>query len=154
MCGEKCCSGSSCSPRTGSPPHVRGKVKSASGKSAGSGITPACAGKRDRTTLKHMYLQGSPPHVRGKAALQPAGCFHNGITPACAGKSPRLPRWYRNDRDHPRMCGEKIRLPLPAWKISGSPPHVRGKDAVAVTGCIELRITPACAGKRMAVLTT
>ena len=29
----------------------------------------------------------------------------------------------------------------------GSPPRMRGKDAVAVAGCVELGITPAYAGK-------
>ena len=90
-------------------------------------ITPACAGKRwvtmvsgsysrdhprmcgekDRSTLRHQYLQGSPPHVRGKVLRAGTGRRRDGITPACAGKS----FWYK--------IGVDISL--------GSPPHVRGK---------------------------
>ena len=47
------------------------------------------------------------------------------------------------------MCGEKLspagaaRLPL------GSPPRVRGKESIQIFLTWNVRITPACAGKRM-----
>ena len=46
VCGEKLRKTAVSVRELGSPPRMRGKVKSSSGKSAGSGITPACAGKR------------------------------------------------------------------------------------------------------------
>ena len=52
-----------------------------------------------------------------------------------------------SNRDHPRVCGEKLfqspllRLPL------GSSPRVRGKALVFERERTEHRITPACAGK-------
>ena len=72
-----------------------------------------------------------------------------GITPACAGKRQALAKALSRSRDHPRMCGEKesARPARPAaW---GSPPHVRGKAEKNGTFCPGVRITPACAGKRM-----
>ena len=91
--------------------------------------------------------QGSPPRVRGKVIVKRFGALFSGITPACAGKSKRGNQLRQRDRDHPRVCGEKLfqsplfRLPL------GSPPRVRGKVVGAVILDAEKGITPACAGK-------
>ena len=95
-----------------------------------SGITPACAGKRDCPGIlsgRHRdhprvcgeksdqyeildELRGSPPRVRGKVnkSIQREGL--GGITPACAGKSyaPKNVRFL--PWDHPRVCGEKLPL--------------------------------------------
>ncbi len=35
----------------------------------------------------------------------------------------------------------------------GSPPHARGKEGAAIVTALELRITPACAGKSKAFIT-
>ena len=91
----------------GSPPLARGKVFGGVGAVVGSGITPACAGKRNQRNQKEIqewdhprlrgekhvfYLhgssfQGSPPLARGKGNLFFGVCRKMGITPACAGKS-------------------------------------------------------------------
>ena len=52
------------------------------------------------------------------------------ITPACAGKSPSHLTRRITQRDHPRMCGEKHKLPAGKVQDAG--------------------ITPACAGKSKA----
>ena len=86
MCGEKLKFSHMPKNATGSPPHVRGKVKKMAEKAGKTRITPACAGKRQHLCngLKHLgdhprmcgeklkadglssLNQGSPPHVRGK----------------------------------------------------------------------------------------
>ena len=91
---------------TGSPPRVRGKVIRCSICQRGSGITPACAGKRaalwqhyagvedhPRVCGEKSYVKmtlrwfaGSPPRVRGKASGPGFGVDALRITPACAGK--------------------------------------------------------------------
>ena len=90
---------------------------------------------------------GSPPQVRGK----PVGYHYtNGvdrITPAGAGKTliPRIqPRciW-----DHPRRCGENPACRISSRHESGSPPQVRGKRHIVLSGTNNPRITPAGAGK-------
>ena len=134
------------------------------------GITPACAGKSGRVHPVSGPVQdhprvcgekslpmpastctaGSPPHVRGKAmsAVPERVCV--GITPACAGKRDAGPRSQSEARDHPRMCGEKRVTVTPMRASTGSPPHVRGKDADTVPAVRCKRITPACAGKSVA----
>ena len=46
------------------------------------------------------------------------------------------------------MRGEKASLGLLRLPPVGSPPHARGKDDMEKEALIDLRITPACAGKR------
>ena len=133
--------------QSGSPPHVRGKVKPVLWAARVAGITPACAGKRCRSpAFRSMpwdhprmcgekadslvlegLLEGSPPRVRGKGLLAHDQIHGAGITPAYAGKSKEshFVRYAR--RDHPRVCGEKA---LKSWLMSGdvgSPPRMRGK---------------------------
>ena len=65
--------------------------------------------------------------MRGKAHFKQALLEHLGITPACAGKSTVVAVVVEDNKDHPRMCGEKpIRAYVKIWN-EGSPPHVRGK---------------------------
>ena len=96
---------------------------------SGLGITPAYAGK---SVLRHkdyqkpwdhprlcgeklkngretLVLQGSPPPMRGKVRIFTDSCGGQGITPAYAGKSKCdgfREFWIK---DHPRLCGEKLR---------------------------------------------
>ena len=56
--------------------------------------------------------------------------------------------------DHPRMRGEKCRNFCNVCYLVGSPPHARGKGIYQWKKERELRITPACAGKRWAVVHT
>ena len=91
----------------GSPPRVRGKATKSGIRSKVRGITPACAGKRQRLLLRSSMKpdhprvcgektglaeafkdhEGSPPRVRGKDVLRGVVMYAERITPACAGKS-------------------------------------------------------------------
>ena len=55
-----------------------------------------------------FFSLGSPPHVRGKAIVAFAPGSDDGITPACAGKSGFHTYCTFLNKDHPRMCGEKL----------------------------------------------
>ena len=105
-------------------------------------------GEKSHSVSPAVAAQGSPPHVRGKEIMPDRRCMAARITPACAGKRPRfqLQLFYR--RDHPRMCGEKKPPKNFSIVIKGSPPHVRGKVEVHCRCVLDVRITPACAGKR------
>ena len=87
--------------------------------------------------------------MRGKDCLHLLSSFVRRITPACAGKrtTPKYP--VMDDRDHPRMCGEKNIVRKASFDPQGSPPHVRGKGTVLSEMITSQRITPACAGKRV-----
>ena len=169
VCGEKPVAMHSCTMTRGSPPRVRGKVRITRSTIAGSGITPACAGKRQerlshgknrrdhprvcgekqRPSIYPRPLPGSPPRVRGKVIRGLATRITSGITPACAGKSVSRGHAPPAGRDHPRVCGEKdIRL-VCGRKGVGSPPRVRGKDGWKHARSGIDGITPACAGKSL-----
>ena len=92
-------------------------------------ITPACAGKRFYTVLRHCKVQdhprvcgekdallsdlllpvGSPPRVRGKVGPGDFFIIVNRITPACAGKRQKGGVGCVCVGDHPRVCGEKTK---------------------------------------------
>ena len=170
MCGEKFVGFSNTSSCAGSPPRVRGKGESPEKGENGLRITPACAGK---SAVSHAFFQqrqdhprvcgekllhpprfrptwGSPPRVRGKANAFVDQLDQLGITPACAGKSRALFYGRTGNRDHPRVCGEKQMLSFSFASMLGSPPRVRGKVCRYRQHGLDVRITPACAGKRAA----
>ena len=95
------------------------------------------------------YNSGSPPRVRGKDLPQLVKRQRIRITPACAGKRYRDLLRVRSWRDHPRVCGEKIRKGATADARRGSPPRVRGKGLAPRKTFYTHGITPACAGKSL-----
>ena len=92
-------------------------------------ITPACAGKRVCIPMRSCG-GGIAPRVRGKAPPWTTRGFRCRITPACAGKSTQRNQVTSHQKDHPRVCGEKV--------------------VGLVDDVPQGRITPACAGKREA----
>ena len=106
-------------------------------------------GEKLRQTFPSLPTLGSPPHVRGKGFLYFAHEMLEGITPACAGKRIFLISHSSEYEDHPRMCGEKVALPVLAICCRGSPPHVRGKVQNVQSETKKTGITPACAGKSL-----
>ena len=150
---------------------MRGKVFRILPKIFASRITPAYAGKsqilrtnrsvrRDHPRLcgekadRHIVLReprGSPPPMRGKAGIRRNGSNAAGITPAYAGKSVREMLPPEQQKDHPRLCGEKNAFLHQKLLLSGSPPPMRGKDPRAETAVTLPRITPAYAGKRILI---
>lgn len=142
-----------------SPPRVRGKVHVEAGAVPDTGITPACAGKRDATASSRSVMRdhprvcgekvpmpavavmpvGSPPRMRGKGTPVLRGFGRTGITPAYAGKSLGCFCGLCCGRDHPRVCGEKTLCRSTVVPVWGSPPRVRGKAvplrSAAASGC-------------------
>ena len=92
---------------------------------------------------------GSPPHMRGKVQSMDFIVFVKGITPAHAGKRSANNFSWSVTADHPRTCGEKAIKLKNLSPVSGSPPHMRGKDSFIKNPIIRKGITPAHAGKRL-----
>ena len=69
---------------------------------------------------------GSPPHVRGTLPADIVSTHIHGITPACAGNTEWRLSTGSAETDHPRMCGEHLKIALFQMSGPGSPPHVRG----------------------------
>ena len=86
--------------------------------------------------------------MRGKGPPAKVQQFCAGITPAYAGKSRAAHHFTAAGQDHPRLCGEKVQNVLKSIMFKGSPPPMRGKAADLSVGRLEIRITPAYAGKR------
>ena len=91
--------------------------------------------------------KGSPPQVRGKRIEKIPCSARRRITPAGAGKTTFAELFLREPKDHPRRCGENCCKQLANTSIMGSPPQVRGKQAMMNTFTACVRITPAGAGK-------
>ena len=104
-------------------------------------------GEKSICTKRQRAEQGSPPHGRGKVSIPVSGVSSIGITPAWAGKSSFPLAVLSDSGDHPRMGGEKGVPNLKVNRMPGSPPHGRGKVALAHVTALALGITPAWAGK-------
>ena len=85
--------------------------------------------------------------MRGKAKCQLDNVRCGRITPAYAGKRPRAAQRWTTFRDHPRVCGEKLRTGERKGCEGGSPPRMRGKGRHENVSVRSTRITPAYAGK-------
>ena len=168
VCGEKTFLEPKGQTRLGSPPRMRGKGCNLARGVRPDRITPAYAGKRavlpyapahsgdhprvcgEKARMRSGLSQqkGSPPRMRGKDLLIEHCLFTEGITPAYAGKSRYLMRKSGEQKDHPRVCGEKALRQAIAVQHIGSPPRMRGKVAMFCRAVRAHRITPAYAGKR------
>ena len=85
--------------------------------------------------------------MRGKLFISPL--YHNylRITPADAGKTVQCWDSAATARDHPRGCGENRAQLFYAHPYVGSPPRMRGKQALNARYAGTVGITPADAGK-------
>ena len=153
----------------GSPPRGRGKVHQHKAFRRRPGITPAWAGKSCAELLLEKVDEdhprvggekraappcrgvrgGSPPRGRGKARPTSMNGWPARITPAWAGKSPGDDARAARRGDHPRVGGEKLQPFVKNGYLKGSPPRGRGKAAFGTDEAVDLRITPAWAGKSL-----
>ena len=85
--------------------------------------------------------------MRGKGITAYKPDSLTGITPAYAGKRLRGRRSDAAVRDHPRLCGEKVKTNGKSATERGSPPPMRGKVLLWIVVYKRGRITPAYAGK-------
>ena len=168
MCGEQFPKAIINGQLEGSPPRVRGTVKSIIFRFQGLGITPACAGNRysyqkaAKSTRDHPRVcgeqlricsilcsdKGSPPRVRGTVFVENQKFCKIGITPACAGNSLPMLKLMHLCKDHPRVCGEQEEVDMGDRAQAGSPPRVRGTAVLFEKARRRSGITPACAGNR------
>ena len=111
----------------GSPPHMRGKASESYQKITECQDHPRICGEKNSIDVFQRDHWGSPPHMRGKVSTAKVLSMFSGITPAYAGKRKIWNEWFRDEKDHPRICGEKVIETGDRSTILGSPPHMRGK---------------------------
>ena len=133
--------------KVGSPPRMRGKLPFCQLCSPYFRITPADAGKTLTAAWAQQRHGGSPPRMRGKPATAAVTTAAARITPADAGKTWDMSLQAAFCGDHPRGCGENMKLTTAATVSTGSPPRMRGKRTSQVCPSEMRRITPADAGK-------
>ena len=111
------------------------------------GITPAYAGK-SFSSSSSFVLYWDHPRVCGEKVLPLWLCVgSSGSPPRMRGKAGPADAGRKQLRDHPRVCGEKPRTFSRRSPKPGSPPRMRGKGRKAAPSYLDLRITPAYAGK-------
>ena len=108
---------------------------------------PRVCGEKLLHSLPSVLNRGSPPRMRGKVPTGLQSAFGSRITPAYAGKSCSAEQQQPPVQDHPRVCGEKSMHKARRRTRKGSPPRMRGKAQWAPITLLDVRITPAYAGK-------
>ena len=156
----------------GSSPRVRGTPLTVHRRVERDGIIPACAGNtvggfsRDRMQGDHPRVcgehyhcimpsvigSGSSPRVRGTRAQGSPEGSQAGIIPACAGNTLNPLDGDFLNGDHPRVCGEHVRVTAPDMASTGSSPRVRGTRVYKVRQLLVFGIIPACAGNTILAL--
>ena len=151
----------------GSSPRVRGKPPELAPWNISRRLIPACAGKtlRDGGASRRRRAHprvcgendggiwgaitggGSSPRVRGKPLDELARISDARLIPACAGKTWATGWFVVDERAHPRVCGENLRLYGLGALREGSSPRVRGKPAPGRPLGPQEQLIPACAGK-------
>ena len=131
VCGEHVSKTETQDAAGGSPPRMRGTLRSSFFPSFNYGITPAYAGNIEpgdseiiteqdhpRVCGEHLspiaatlLLPGSPPRMRGTLVSSASCSSPSGITPAYAGNILRAPISHVLLWDHPRVCGEHFENP-------------------------------------------
>ena len=151
----------------GSPQHARGRRRPDDPAQRARRITPACAGKTyrpiylfagraDHPRMRGENIQfplllgshiGSPPHARGKRRFRLRRPPHARITPACAVKTAIIFDASDSYSDHPRMRGENDGWLDNQPKITGSPPHARGKLIQGAANLLSFKDHPRMRGE-------
>ena len=85
--------------------------------------------------------------MRGKPAAFLWAICSKGITPADAGKTKTEKGEPKKEQDHPRGCGENLKVCVLRHTHLGSPPRMRGKHYNNTMQEFCIGITPADAGK-------
>ena len=110
-------------------------------------VHPRIRGEDLFTPRNPSGARGSPPHTRGRShAREPSEAVCR-FTPAYAGKMSGHVHPYALCKVHPRIRGEDS-CPFPFTPLrEGSPPHTRGRSFFTVLNQLNIRFTPAYAGK-------
>ena len=152
----------------GSSPRVRGEATWLGRGGRPRGIIPACAGRSNPSLERNNAFRdhprvcgekainaasattptGSSPRVRGEGSRRHRRPVRRRIIPACAGRRITLAIDGNTGKDHPRVCGEKVRTWILCLRQKGSSPRVRGEAIRRHRRQARDGIIPACAGRR------
>ncbi len=166
VCGDDLAEAITAAVDVGAPPRVRGRPAGGQPPQDAGGSTPACAGttrsggecpvappEHPRVCgddggpeYNRVSPYGAPPRVRGRPPGGQPQLTGGGSTPACAGTTSAWSRAATPAVEHPRVCGDDVRVAAQTRRISGAPPRVRGRLQRVEGDPPADRSTPACAG--------
>ena len=107
---------------------------------------PRSCGEYQQTRKPSFKRKGSSPLMRGIRSKSNGLIWVSGIIPAHAGNTHRI-RWFCvGCEDHPRSCGEYIKIHVSIPRFRGSSPLMRGILYRFVINVFRLGIIPAHAG--------
>ena len=91
-------------------PARAGKTRTCSSAARTTRDHPRACGENERGSVKAKTVTGSSPRVRGKPTRSTRSTSSSGIIPARAGKTSNAAPNAHPTTDHPRACGENLRL--------------------------------------------
>ena len=150
VCGERRCKNAPNNYKHGSSPRVRGTAESSDDRICCRRFIPACAGngclkrpasgpksvhprvcgERNAISRRSRVSRGSSPRVRGTAWRVNRRPVVWRFIPACAGNGVVGSVVVAPNAVHPRVCGERILIPIHNGRAGGSSPRVRGTGPV------------------------
>ena len=115
----------------------------------GDGDHPRICGEHVCHASSYLSVMGSSPHMRGTPPACPDQGARRRIIPAYAGNTRCRALLSARAWDHPRICGEHLKLGQRAKIGWGSSPHMRGTRSRSRTRRNEGGIIPAYAGNTL-----
>ena len=107
---------------------------------------PRACGELPLSPVGLAASAGSSPRMRGTPTLRSPPSDPNRIIPAHAGNSQTVTLFVISQPDHPRACGELLRIHQVTQRTAGSSPRMRGTLHGRVEVAHHRRIIPAHAG--------
>ena len=109
-------------------------------------VHPRMRGERCTRHACTCCTYGSSPHARGTPFDKTRECLLRRFIPACAGNAAACSTRAPPRAVHPRMRGERGRLPGDGRAVDGSSPHARGTLMPFDSSSSRNQFIPACAG--------
>ena len=110
---------------------------------------PRVCGEHEWKWYYDKFPQGSSPRMRGTLHVVPIAQDRGGIIPAYAGNTGTPGMQGRQDRDHPRVCGEHRHCLAHRSTARGSSPRMRGTHLLRLIRNHRAGIIPAYAGNTL-----
>ena len=107
---------------------------------------PRACGEHSEVGRGESSRMGSSPRLRGTHGFRGDHAVALGIIPALAGNTASTRSSVPPSRDHPRACGEHIKVHPCLLRHAGSSPRLRGTPRHAQGRRVRLGIIPALAG--------
>ena len=131
----------------GTSPRMRGKLLGGEFQQLSGRNIPAYAGKTGNINTRVAVTDGTSPRMRGKPMTLFQQDVAKGNIPAYAGKTKTVEPAMHMLPEHPRVCGENLRVGRRLVLRLGTSPRMRGKLKDTLEFANINRNIPAYAGK-------